>query len=98
MQRKELKELPREELIARAEKLGVNRPSALTEDELLDAIERHTAPEPPRSKGGWFGRARDLLTSVIDRGLGLPASRVEARRNETGARSSVTVPSLSGRR
>ena len=92
MQRKELKELPREELIARAEKLGVNRPSALTEDELLDAIERRSAPEPPRSKGGWFGRARDLLTSVIDRGLGLPASRVEARRNDTGARPGVVAP------
>jgi len=80
MLRKDLEGLAREELIARAEAVGVVRPRSLTIPELIDDIlkvsERKSGE--PRTRG-WFGRARDLLTSVIDRGL-TPEPR--ARRNE----------------
>jgi hypothetical protein len=80
MTRKELEGLSREELITRAEGLGVVRPRSLTIPELIDDIlkasDRKTGGERPR---GWFGRARDLLTSVIDRGL---APEPRSRRTE----------------
>ena len=70
MTRKELEKLPREELIAKAEEYGVVRPRTLTMPELVDEIlvtlEKRTGQKKPR---GWFGKARDLLTSVVDRGL-----------------------------
>ncbi len=80
MTRKDLEGLSREELITRAESLGVVRPRSLTIPELIDdllkASDRKPGGERPR---GWFGRARDLLTSVIDRGL---APEPRSRRTE----------------
>ncbi|NUP06315.1 MAG: DUF4912 domain-containing protein [Polyangiaceae bacterium] len=85
MERKDLEGLSREELIARAETAGVVRPRALTIPELVDEIvqvtSRKTGAGDKRGRG-WFGRARDLLTSVIDRGLNIPepgARRPERR-------------------
>ncbi|NUO51641.1 MAG: DUF4912 domain-containing protein, partial [Polyangiaceae bacterium] len=73
MVRRDLEGLSREELIRRAESAGVVRARALTMAELIDELildsEKKTGEKRPR---GWFGRARDLLTSVIDRGLALP--------------------------
>jgi hypothetical protein len=68
MDRKELESLSREALIERATSLGVVRPRALTVPELIDEILRLERRGAKRERG-WFGRARDLLTSVIDRGL-----------------------------
>jgi hypothetical protein len=73
MQRRDLEGLSREELVTRAESAGIVRARTLTIAELIDelllATERKTGEKRPR---GWFGRARDLLTSVIDRGLAIP--------------------------
>lgn len=73
MLRRDLEGLSREELIRRAETAGVVRARALTMAELIDELiltdEKKTGERRPR---GWFGRARDLLTSVIDRGLAIP--------------------------
>lgn len=80
MQRKDLERLSREELVSRATAVGVVRPRALTIPELIDEILRVSEHGGERAGRGWFGRARDLLTSVIDRGLNLPDPR--ARRNE----------------
>jgi len=69
----DLRNLSRDELIARAEAIGVHRPSTLTKAELLDEIVRRDAPPESRAKvRGWLGVARDLLARVIDRGLHLP--------------------------
>ncbi len=74
MQRKDLEGLSREELIAKAEAVGVVRPRTLTIPELIDEIlQADSKARGADKKGrGWFGRARDLLTSVIDRGLNQP--------------------------
>ncbi|WP_438015595.1 DUF4912 domain-containing protein [Sorangium sp. So ce315] len=74
MERRELDGLTREELIARAEGLGVPRPRVLTKAELVDEIlARATQSEPERARlRGFLGRARDLLTRVVERGLHMP--------------------------
>lgn len=74
MDRKDLESLPREVLIEKATALGVVRPRALTVPELIDEIVR-VETKSSQSPRGWFGRARDLLTSVIDRGLGTDVRR-----------------------
>lgn len=85
MQRRDLEGLTREELIARAERLGVSRPRVLTQPELVDEILARTGKsERERGKArGWLGRARDLLASVVERGLHLP----DAARSVRGAGS-----------
>ncbi|WP_437981484.1 hypothetical protein [Sorangium sp. So ce117] len=74
MERRELDGLTREELIARAEGLGVPRPRLLTKAELIDEIVARTAQsEPERARlRGFLGRARDLLSRVVERGLHMP--------------------------
>lgn len=93
MQRRDLEGLTREELIARAERLGVSRPRVLTQPELVDEILARTGKsERERGKArGWLGRARDLLASVVERGLHLP----DAARSVRGAGSQrvPTAPS-----
>ncbi len=92
MERKELEGLSREELAAKAEGLGVVRPRTLTIAELVDEIllatERKTGLTQKRSRG-WFGRARDLLTSVIDRGLAEPTN---GRTNHRADRMAPAAP------
>lgn len=86
MERKELEGLTREELISQAEQLGVVRPRTLTIPELVDEIlvvsDKRAAEKKQR---GWFGRARDLLTSVIDRGRILPESGRRSPRRSSAA-------------
>ncbi|WP_437687186.1 DUF4912 domain-containing protein [Sorangium sp. So ce176] len=74
MERRELDGLTREELIARAEGLGVPRPRVLTKAELVDEIlARAAQSEPERARlRGFLGRARDLLSRVVERGLHMP--------------------------
>ncbi|MFO0549794.1 MAG: DUF4912 domain-containing protein [Polyangiaceae bacterium] len=92
MQRKDLEGLSRDELIAKAEALGVVRPRALTIPELIDEILKASAPAAePRAPRGWFGRARDLLTSVIDRGLGRPEAKRRGDRQVAGPPPLPTV-------
>jgi hypothetical protein len=92
MERKDLEGLSREELAAKAEGLGVVRPRTLTIAELVDEIllatERKTGLTQKRSRG-WFGRARDLLTSVIDRGLAEPTN---GRTNHRAERMAPAAP------
>jgi hypothetical protein len=83
MQRQELEELSREQLIAQAQRVGIARPRVLTRPDLIDEIIRRTATdEHEKAKArGWLGRARDLLSRVVERGLHLP----EAARALRGA-------------
>ncbi len=84
MNRAELERLDREALIARADKAGVQKASILTRPELVDELLVRAAPRPDdpalRRVRGLFGRARDLLARVIERGLHLPdaADRLRA--------------------
>jgi hypothetical protein len=74
MERQDLERLTREQLITQAERLGIPRPRVLTQPELVDEIiGRTTKNDRERAKArGWLGRARDLLASVVERGLHLP--------------------------
>src|SRR6185437_12092618 len=79
MQRQDLERMTREQLIEQAERLNIPRPRVLTQPELIDEIIWRTAKdERERAKArGWLGRARDLLASVVERGLHMPeAARV----------------------
>jgi hypothetical protein len=72
--RADLERLPRDELVTRARSLGVARPEVMTRVELADELVRLTETDPvARNKArGWFGIARDLVASLIDKGLNMP--------------------------
>jgi hypothetical protein len=74
MNRVELEGLDREGLIARAEAAGVARARILTRPELVDELLLRAASDQASTQRarGLFGRARDLLARVVERGLNLP--------------------------
>ena len=86
MNRSELERLDRDALIARAEAHGVTRARILTRPELVDELLLRGVAgvkdmrEVQRARG-LFGRARDLLARVVERGLHLPdaADRLRGR-------------------
>jgi hypothetical protein len=74
MSRDELERLDRDTLVGRAERLGVARARVLTKPELIDELLlRSTSDYATRQRArGLFGRARDLIARVVERGLHLP--------------------------
>jgi hypothetical protein len=74
----ELDRLARDELIARAQRLGIQRAEVMTRVELKDEIVRRSALDAASRKRarGWLGVARDLVASLIEEGLNLPAKLV----------------------
>jgi len=93
MDRAELEGLDRPNLIARAERLGVTRANILTRPELVDELLVRTAMKGdrdlPRARG-FFGRARDLVARVIEKGLHLPDA-AERLRQVTAAASQIAA-------
>jgi hypothetical protein len=82
MNRQELDQLDRDTLVRRAEEAGVARARVLTRPELVDELLIRSATDlatRQRSRG-LFGRARDLIARVVERGLHLPdaAERIRA--------------------
>lgn len=78
MERKDLRSLSREDLLRLAAEIGIARPHALTTPELLAAVEAKEAPERTsggRKPKGWFSKARDLLTSVLETGFPPPSGQ-----------------------
>jgi hypothetical protein len=82
MNRAELERLDRDVLIKRAEEAGVTRARILTRPELVDELLLRSAVDDATKERvrGFFGLARDLLASVVERGLHLPdaAERIRA--------------------
>src|SRR5688572_26380170 len=75
MDRAELERLDRESLVFRAQAAGIKRARILTRPELVDELLRldpSVDPEKLKRSRGFFGRARDLLNKVVERGLHLP--------------------------
>ena len=71
----ELTALDRETLVARAEAAGIKRARILTRPELVDELLRmdpDADEEKLKKARGFFGRARDLVARVVERGLHLP--------------------------
>lgn len=107
--REELEGLDRESLVIRAQAAGIRRARILTRPELIDELLRldPSADEGQlRRSRGFFGRARDLVARVVERGLHLPdaADRIRtltgadlpysARRNEPQAMPTVTLAEI----
>jgi hypothetical protein len=75
MDRGELEDLDRESLVVKAQAAGIRRARILTRPELIDELLRldPSADEAQlRKSRGFFGRARDLVARVVERGLHLP--------------------------
>jgi hypothetical protein len=96
MDRGELEGLDRESLVVRAQAAGIRRARILTRPELIDELLRL---DPSVDEGqlrrsrGFFGRARDLVARVVERGLHLPdaADRI---RELTGAEVPYAAPRI----
>src|SRR5436190_536406 len=95
MERAELEGLDRESLVAHAERAGIKRARILTRPELVDELLR-LDPSTDRAKleksRGFFGRARDLLARVVERGLHLPDAAERLRDMALGGPLPATVP------
>ncbi len=70
--REALEGLSKDELVARAEALGIDGARKFTRVELIDEISR--ASGSTEGERGLLGRARDLLRDVVEKGLARPAS------------------------
>lgn len=72
--RQALEALDRQGLLAEAHRQGVKRAEVMTRVELTDEILRLGTPNPIERKEarGWLGVARDLVASIVDKGLNLP--------------------------
>lgn len=89
---------PRDDLIAKARSLGVERPELMTRVELTDEIVRRSETDPIQQKRarGWLGVARDLVASVVESGLNLPdaAAVIRGERAEAEARGPTPVATV----
>lgn len=109
MDRGELEGLDRESLVVKAQAAGIRRARILTRPELIDELLRldPNADEAQLKKSrGFFGRARDLVARVVERGLHLPdaADRIRTMalgtepvavpRNEPQAMPTVTLAEI----
>jgi len=69
--REALEVLSKDELVTRAEALGIDGARKFTRVELIDEITRASG----EGDRGLLGRARDLLRQVVEKGLAVPASQ-----------------------
>ena len=75
MDRGELEGLGREALVVQAQAAGIRRARILTRPELVDELLRldpNVTAAQLRKSRGFFGKARDLVARVVERGLHLP--------------------------
>src|SRR3954447_7547931 len=75
MDRAELEGVDRETLVVRAQAAGIRRARILTRPELIDELLRldpTTSAAQLKKSRGFFGKARDLVARVVERGLPLP--------------------------
>lgn len=77
----ELRHLTRDQLVARAQQQGVPNAERMTRDGLIAAL----GPTTPSKRGGWLGRARDLVARVVEQGLHLPEAASMLRGVSTAA-------------
>jgi hypothetical protein len=94
MNREELERLDRDALVSRAEEAGVVKARVLTRPELVDELLlRSSADDATRQRSrGLFGRARDLIARVVERGLHLPDAAERIRALGLSAPTHMTAP------
>ena len=86
--RAELEDLDRESLVIRAQAAGIRRARILTRPELIDELlrlDQNVDSAQLKKSRGFFGRARDLVARVVERGLHLPdaAERIRELTGDT---------------
>jgi hypothetical protein len=89
--------MSRDELVAKARALGVERAELMTRVELHDEIVRRSEPDPGERKKarGWLGVARDLVAGVVESGLNLPDAAALIRgRGEVDAQGPSPVATV----
>lgn len=94
-----LSEIPRHELIAAALELGVERPELLSPEQLREKIRAASAGSASEdsvpSRVSLFSVARNLIASVVERGLNLPdAARVIRETVRTSPRHRPPLPTV----
>src|SRR6185295_2130682 len=95
MDRAELEGVDRESLVVRAQAAGIRRARILTRPELIDELLRldPTTDEAQLKRSrGFFGRARDLVARVVERGLHLPDAADRIRTLAGGLDAPYSVP------
>src|SRR5262245_50800931 len=94
MSHEELDHLSREDLIARARVLGIERAQLMTRVELKDEIIRRSEPDAVRRQRsrGWLGVARDLVASVVEAGLNMQGAAALIRGEGQRAPDDVQGP------
>ncbi|MDB5214178.1 MAG: hypothetical protein JWO86_2105 [Myxococcaceae bacterium] len=95
MDRGELEDLDRETLVVRAQAAGIRRARILTRPELIDELLRldpHADAAQLKKSRGFFGRARDLVARVVERGLHLPDAADRIRTLALGTMPTSGVP------
>jgi nucleoid-associated protein YgaU len=88
MDRGELEGLDREALVVKAQAAGIRRARILTRPELIDELLRldpSVSAAELRKSRGFFGKARDLVARVVERGLHLPDAADRIRTLSLGA-------------
>lgn len=88
MDRGELEGLDREALVVKAQAAGIRRARILTRPELIDELLRldpNVSASQLRKSRGFFGKARDLVARVVERGLHLPDAAERIRTLSLGA-------------
>ena len=88
MDRGELEGLGREALVVQAQAAGIRRARILTRPELIDELLRldpNVTAAQLRKSRGFFGKARDLVARVVERGLHLPDAADRIRTLSLGA-------------
>jgi hypothetical protein len=96
MDRGELEGLDRESLVVKAQAAGIRRARILTRPELIDELLRldpNADDAQLRRSRGFFGRARDLVARVVERGLHLPDAADRIRTLALGAAPPAVVRS-----
>jgi hypothetical protein len=90
----EFESASRNDLIARAEALGIEKADVLTRVELIDEIVKRTIADPieRRLARGLLGAARDLVARVVERGLHLPDAAALIRGLQHVALNPGTTP------
>ncbi len=88
--------MSRDELVAKARSLGVERAELMTRVELHDEIVRRSEPDPGERKKarGWLGVARDLVAGVVESGLNLPDATPIRGRGEVDAQGPSPVATV----
>lgn len=90
-----LSEIPRHELIAAALELGIDRPEQLAIEDLRDKIRAASEAAAVPERVSLFSVARNLIASVVERGLNLPdAARVIRETVRSAPRHRPPLPTV----